>query len=114
MGRNMKEIPGRRTSEPYPRPPCMPTLTLVMPGVTQCAGASVLADRRIGVRPCVDAAIDVVDLGEAELAEVFGGLPAATAAVAEEGERRVLRQCLEARQVVAVQRFEAALEFGER
>src|SRR5690606_30296757 len=58
--------------------------------------ASVTRDRAVGLfGPGIDAALDVVDLAEAELAEVSGHLGAAAAVVAEKGERRVLRQGFE-------------------
>src|SRR3546814_8015700 len=53
---------------------------------------SVLRDRRIHVRPGVDAAGDVVDLGEAEMAEMLGDLGAACAVVAEERQRGAIGQ----------------------
>src|SRR5690606_26031831 len=43
------------------------------------------------LRPGVDAADDVEHLGEAARAEAFGGLCAAAAVVAEEGQRQVVR-----------------------
>src|SRR5690606_2642869 len=68
------------------------------PGWTPAAGSSrsVARDRAVHVLgPGVDAALHVVDLAEAELAEVLGRLCAAVAVVAEEGERGVVRQRLE-------------------
>src|SRR5690606_42000263 len=48
------------------------------------AGRSVPRHGRVDGGPCVGAADDVVDLGEAALAEVLGRLRAAVAVVAEE------------------------------
>src|SRR5690606_654651 len=80
--------------------PAMASSSVMLPApacrVDRGTRASVARNRAVRVlRPGVDAAADVVDPREAEGAEVLGGLGAALAAVAQEGDGRVLRQFLQ-------------------
>src|SRR5690606_4198827 len=77
------------------------------------APTSIFRDRRVVVGPGVYAAGDVVDLGEAELAEVLGGAGAAAAAMAQDRQRGVLGQRLE-RAGAVVERLERARDRGLR